>query len=139
MTIISGKAEKIVDAILSSNDKILLVSIRDWSGNILAVKYRDSFREQFFEVSRLIGLRYAGSLDIAILSLLNEVKDIFGESQAVISIYKHCRFMLLPMPSYQALIGVAVKRSVVTEEEKEKEEGYNIVNKIERLMADTLL
>src|ERR671926_293742 len=103
MTIISSKAEKIVDAILSSNDKILLVSIRDWGGNILAVK------------------------------------DIFGESQAVISIYKHCRFMLLPMPSYQALIGVAVKRSVVTEEEKEKEEGYNIVNKIERLMADTLL
>lgn len=42
-----SKAEKIVDAILYSNDKILLVSIRGWSGNILAVKSTDSFRERF--------------------------------------------------------------------------------------------
>ncbi|MDQ3909834.1 MAG: hypothetical protein M3232_05455 [Thermoproteota archaeon] len=55
MVLVSDKAEKIVDAILSSNDKIMLVSIRGWSGNILAVKYRDSFREQFFGASGLVG------------------------------------------------------------------------------------
>jgi hypothetical protein len=39
MTFISSsKAEKIANDILSSNDKILSVSIRDWTGNSLAVK-----------------------------------------------------------------------------------------------------
>jgi hypothetical protein len=55
MALVSNKAERIVNAILSSNDKILLVSIRSWSGNILAVKYRDSFREQFCGASGLVG------------------------------------------------------------------------------------
>jgi hypothetical protein len=54
MVLISNKAEKIVDSILSSNEEILLVSIRGWSGNILAFKSRDSFRERFFGVSTLI-------------------------------------------------------------------------------------
>jgi hypothetical protein len=70
MVPVPRKAEEIVDAILSSNDKLLLVSIRGWNGNILAVKFRDSFRERFFGVSRLIGTRYSGSLAIATLSLV---------------------------------------------------------------------
>ena len=55
MALVSDRAERIVDAILSSNDKIPLVSIRSWSENILAVKYRDSFREQFFGANGLVG------------------------------------------------------------------------------------
>ena len=133
---LSKKAEKIVDAILYSNDKILLVSIRDWSGNILAVKSRDSFRERFVGASKLIGTKYGGSLAIATLGLINEVRDVFGEAKGIITIYENCEVMLLPMPSYQILIGLAVERSPPDIEEKE--ESYNIANKIERLMADTL-
>jgi hypothetical protein len=131
MVIVSSKAEKMVDSILFSNDKILLVSIRGWSGNILAVKARDSFRERFFGISELIGSSYSGSLTIATLSMVNEVKDIFGEAQAIITIYEDCKLMLLPMPSYEVIVGLAVERSVVTED-------YSLANKIERILAGTI-
>src|SRR5215210_6040057 len=135
MVLTTSKAEKIVDAILSSNDKILLVSIRGWSGNSLAVKFTDSFRERFIGASNLVGTNYSGSLTIATLGLINEVKDVFGEAQAIITIYENCKVMLLPMPSYQIFVGLTVERSPDTEE---KEESYNIAKKIERLVADTL-
>ena len=131
----TNKAEKIVDAILSSNDKILLVSIRGWSGNILAVKSTDSFRERFIGASNLVGTNYSGSLTVATLGLINEVKDVFGEAQAIITIYEYCKVMLLPMPSCQIFVGLTVERSPDIEE---KEESYNIAKKIERLVADTL-
>jgi hypothetical protein len=131
MVLAPSTAEKIVDTILSSNEKILLVSIRGWSGNILAVKSRDSFRERFFGVSGLQGTRYGGSLTVAILSRANEAKDIFGESQAIITIYKDCKMMLLPMPSYEVIVVIAVERSVVTED-------YNLANKIERILSENV-
>jgi hypothetical protein len=132
MVPILGKAEQTVDAILSSNDKILLASIRGWSGNILAAKFRNSFRERFFGVSRLIGTRYSGSLTIATLSLVNEVKDIFGKAQAIITIYERCKVMLLlPMPLYEAAVGLAVELSVVTED-------YSLAHKIKRILAETI-
>jgi hypothetical protein len=131
----TSKAEKIVDAILSSNDKILLVSIRGWSGNSLAVKSTDSFRERFIGASNLVGTNYSGSLTVATLGLINEVKDAFGEAQAIITIYENCKVMLLPMPSYQIFVGLTVERSPDMEE---KEESYNIANKIERLVAEML-
>jgi hypothetical protein len=131
MVPVPSKADKIVDAILSSNDGILLVSIRGWSGNILAVKARDSFRERFFGVSGLIGTRYSGSLTIATLSLVNEVKDVFGEAQAIITIYEDCKMMLLPMPSYEVIVGLALERSVVTED-------YSLAKEIKRMLAETV-
>ena len=130
MEIVSNKAEKIVDAILSSNDKILLVSIRGWSGNILAVKTRNSFRERFSGVSGLEGTKYGGSVTVAILSLANEAKDAFGEPQAIITIYKDCKVMLLPMPSYEVIVVLAVERSVVTED-------YSLANEVKRILTET--
>jgi len=131
MVLVSDKAEKIVDAILSSDDRILLVSIRGWSGNILAAKARDSFTERFFGVSRLLGTKYSGSLTIATLSLVNEVKDIFGEAQAIITIYEHCKVMLLPMPSYEVIVGLTVERSVVTED-------YSLSKEIKRILTESI-
>jgi hypothetical protein len=125
MALVSSKAEKIVDAILSSNDEMLLISIRDWSGNILAVKYRESFTKRFFGASRLIGTRYSGSLIVSTLSLANEEKDVFGEAQAIITIYKDFKVMLLPMPLYEVIVGIALERSAA-----DKEEVHNIANGI---------
>jgi hypothetical protein len=129
MVPVPSKAEKIVDAILSSNDKVLLVSMRDWRGNILAVKSRDSFREQFFGVSSFIGSTYSGSLTVATLGLVNEVKDAFGEAQAIITIYENCKMMLLPIPSYEVIVGLALEPSVVTED-------YSLANKIKKILAE---
>src|ERR671918_733185 len=128
---VPSKAEEMVDAILSSDDKILLVSIRGWNGNILAVEFRDSFRERFFGVSELIGTRYSGSLTIATLSLVNEVKDIFGEAQAIITIYEDCKMMLLPVPSFEVIVGLALEHSVVTED-------YSFAKEIKRILAETI-
>ena len=133
--LVPSDAEKIVDAILSSNDKMLLVSIRDWRGSILAVKYRESLTKRFFGISGLVGSKYSGSLTIATVSLVNEVRDVFGEARAIITLFKDCKVMLLPLPSHQIFVGLAVERSPDSKEE----EGYSIANKIERLMADTLL
>jgi hypothetical protein len=130
MVPVPSKAEEMVDAILSSNDKILLVSIRGWNGNILAVKFRDSFRERFFGVSSIVGTKYSGSLTIATLSLVNEVKDIFGEAQAIITIYERCKVMLLPMPLYEVIVGLALECSAVTED-------YSLAKEIKRILAET--
>ena len=139
MALVSSKAEKIVDSVLSSNDKILLISIRDWNGNILAVKYRESFTKRFSGASGLIGTRYSGSLIISTLSLVNEAKDVFGEAQAIITIYERCKVMLLPVPLYEVIVGLAVERSSADKEEEEEQEVHNIAKEVERLMAaDTL-
>lgn len=134
MALVSSKAEKIVDSILSSNDEMLLISIRDWNGNILAVKYRDSFTKRFSGASGLIGTRYSGSLIISTLSLVNEAKDVFGEAQAIITIYKDLKVVLLPMPSYGVIVGIALERLAA-----DKEEVRNIANEVERLMAANTL
>jgi hypothetical protein len=131
MVSVPSKAEKIVDSILSSNEKILLVSIRGWRGNILAAKSRDSFRERFVGVSRLIGTTYSGSLTVATLSLVNEVKDVFGEAQAIITIYEDCKMMLLPVPSFEIIVGLALELSVVTED-------YSLAKEIKRILAETI-
>jgi hypothetical protein len=127
----SSDAEKIVDGILSSIDKILAVSIIDKKrGNILAAKSRQSFKDAFGVTSD--GDRYGGTLAIATLSVVNEVKDIFGEPQAIITIHKDCKLMLVSMPSYDILVGLVVERSVDAYDDK-------IANMIERLVADTIV
>jgi hypothetical protein len=131
MTLIPpSKAEKIADDILSLDDKILSVSIRDWSGNSLAVKSREAFRQRF-RVNRLVGSKYSGSLAVVALGVVNEVKDIFGEAQAIITLHKNCKLMLLPMPSYKILIGLAFERLAVIED-------YSLANKIERILAQNV-
>ena len=64
--------------------------------------------------------------------MVNEARDIFGEAQAIITIHKDCKLTLLPIPSYDILVGLVVERSVNVEDDK-------IANKIERLVADTIV
>jgi hypothetical protein len=127
--ITSGAAERVSDDILSTNDEILAISIMDMSGNILAAKSKESFRKAFGVTQE--GDKYGGTLAISSLSVANEVRDVFGEAQAIIAIYENCKMMLLPIPAYQILVGLVLQRSV-------NAEGYNIANKIERLLADTV-
>jgi hypothetical protein len=125
--ITSNDAKRIVDDILSTNDEILAISIMDMKGNILAAKSKESFKEAF-------GLtqdrdKYGGTLAVAALAVANEVKDVFEEAQAIITIHKNSKLVLLPVPSYEILVGLVLQRSVNAED-------YNIANKIERLLAD---
>ena len=127
--ITSSAAERISDEILSMNEEILSVSIMDMRGNILATKSKEYFR-QVFGIN-LEGDKYGGTLAVAALAVANEVKDIVGEAQALITIYKDCKMVLLPIPSYEILVGFVLQRSV-------NAEGYDFANKIERLLVDAI-
>jgi hypothetical protein len=124
MEVTSTAAQKIVDDILSTDDEILGISIINKKGNILAANSKESFRKAFGVT--VDGDKYGATLAVGILSLVNEVKDMFGEAQAIISIHKNCKLMLLPIPSYEILVGLVLQRD------------YNIANKIEKLLADTV-
>ncbi|MDQ3718642.1 MAG: hypothetical protein M3298_01050 [Thermoproteota archaeon] len=122
-------AETVVDGILSSNDEILSISIIDMRGNILATKSKEYFREAL-GVSRN-GDKYGVSLVAAVFGLIQLARNVTEEAKAVTTIHENCKLMLLPLPSFQVLVGLILQRSVNAED-------YNIANKIERLMVDIL-
>jgi hypothetical protein len=124
-------AERIVDDILSSNEEILSAGVIDKSGNIIANKSSESFERRFSGVGNLERNRYSGTLAVAALSVATEVKDSFGEPKALINIYRDCKLMLLPMPSYDILIGLALESSV-------NSENPTFVRQIERLVTHAI-
>jgi hypothetical protein len=130
MIVISSAAERIVDDILSSNHEILSAGVIDRSGNIIATKSKESFGKRFEGVRSLENNRYSGTLAVAALGVASEVKDAFGEPQAIITIYRDCKLMLLPIPSYDVLIGLALEPSANIENN-----NNTFVREIERLVA----
>jgi len=127
----SSMAERIVDDILSSNSGILSAGVIDKSGNIIANKSSESFEKRFKGVNNLERDRYSGTLAVAALSIANEVKDAFGEPQALITIYRDCKLVLLPMPLYDILIGLAFESSSSVD-------NNTFANEMERLVASIL-
>ena len=65
------------------------VSIIERNGNILAAKSKPSFKQTFGVVQD------GGSLAVATLNLVNEVKGIFGEAQTIITIYNNFSNLVL--------------------------------------------
>jgi hypothetical protein len=122
-------AQKVVDGSLSGNDEILAISIMDMGGNPLAAKSKESFKESFRPAADWQD--YGGTLALATLSLVNQVRNVFGEAKAIITIHENCKLMLLSISSYQILVGLVLERSVNAEDQ-------SIVDNIERLMADVL-
>jgi hypothetical protein len=106
--------QRISDNILSLYDWILAVSIMDMRGNILAAKSKQSFKDTFGVIRD--GEESGGTLAFTILSLVNQVRDVFGDAQAIITIHKKCKLMLLPMPSYEILVGLVIHSSANAED-----------------------
>jgi hypothetical protein len=124
--ITSRAAERIADEILSTNEEILAISIIDQrKGNILVSKPKESFTKAFGVFQE--GPKYGGSLAISALSIANEVREIAGEAQSIITTYEKCKMMLLPIPSYEIVVGLVLQRSVNAED-------YNIGNTLEGLL-----
>ncbi len=130
MTVTAGEAERIVEDILFSNEEILSAGVIDRSGKVIDNKSRESFRKRF-EVRSLEQNRYSGTLAVAALSVANEVKDSFGEAQTLITIYRDCKLMLLPMPSYDILIGLALESSA-------NAENPTFARKMERIVTHAI-
>ena len=129
MGVNSSQAERIADDVLSTYEEILGISIMDKRGNILAANSTETFREAF-AVSR-DRAKYGGALAVAVLGLVNDIRTIFGAAKAIITIHENCKLMLLPIPSFQLLVGLVLLKSVNAEDHK-------IARDIEILVADTL-
>jgi hypothetical protein len=121
-------AKGIVDRILSTNHEILAVSIIDMKGNNIAAN--SEYLRKALGVS-VDEDKYDRALVASTLGLIQVTRDIIEEPKAVITIHKDCKLMLLPIPSFQILVGLVLHRSVNAPD-------YNIANKVERLIADTL-
>jgi hypothetical protein len=130
-TITSSMAERIVDDILSSNSEILSAGVIDKRGHIIANKSSESFEQRFKGVSSLERNRYGGTLAVAALSIANEVKGCFWRTKSLITIYRDCKLVLLPMPLYDILIGLALESSA-------NMENNTLAKQMERLAASTL-
>ena len=87
----SAAAERIVNRILYAfkDGGILGVAVIDRKGNILSAKSVESFKETF-RIAR-VEEDYGGALAIATLSVVNQIKDIFGEPQSIITVHKNCK------------------------------------------------
>lgn len=133
MTVNFSIAERIADDVLSSNDGILSISVMDTKGNTLSAKSKPSFRESFGTASQSgdENNNNGGPLALATLSLVNQVRDMFGEPQAIITIHKNCKLMLLPIPSCEIMVGLVFERWVDVDDD-------NMANNIQRLVVDTV-
>ena len=131
--ITSTTAERIADEVLSNYDgQILSISIIDEKGggeNFLTTKSTESFSKEFGVLQE--GQKYGGSLAIAALSIANEVREVAGETIALTTTYEKCKMMLIPIPSYEILVGLVLKRGVVATADEDELTDY-----IESLVAD---
>src|SRR5687768_16696262 len=129
MAVTSDDLERIAGDVLSIHDEILGISIMDKKGNILAANSKESFKEAFGVAEDRE--KYTATLAIGILTLVNELKDMFGGAKAIITVHENCKLMLLPVPSFQLLVGVVFQGGANAEDHK-------IVSEIEILVADAL-
>jgi hypothetical protein len=136
MTVTPKEAEVIVSDVLSTNfnanKKIFAISIiKQNEGRTLAAKSTEYFKKAFGDVIAE-GDAYARTLAIAIatMTVVSEFGDILGQPRAIVTIHKRCKLMLLPMPSYDILVGLVADRSCDIDNDDD-----NIANKIESLVA----
>jgi hypothetical protein len=122
-------AKAILDKVLSIDTRVWAISVIERNGKILAAKSTPSFKETF-RVDQ-DGEKYGGSLAAATLSVVNEVKGIFGEAQIIITIHNNCKLMLLNISSYEILIGLALERSFNCEDD-------NFIEKIRQLIISVV-
>jgi hypothetical protein len=127
----STTAQRIADEIFSSyNEKIISISIIDAKGggeNFLATKSTESFEKTFGVLQE--GRKYGGTLAIAALGIANEVREVAGETKAITTTYERCKMTLIPIPSYEILVGFVLERRAILAEDR-------VASHIENLVSD---
>jgi len=111
----SVDAERMASDILYKNNEMLGILIMDMRGNILASNSTRSFRKAFGPIPKKKE-EHGPSLAIAMLALTSQVKEPFGEPQALVTVFKHCKAMLIPSPIDQILLGLVLERSANVED-----------------------
>jgi len=130
MAVGSSAAKKVADNILSRYKGILGISLMDMKGNILAANAKEAYIEAFGAGQDRAA--FGGRLAVQVLSLVNQVTNIFGRTVTIITIHENSKLLLLPLTPFQILVGVVLERSVNAED-------HAIVKDIEILVADALI
>jgi hypothetical protein len=86
--------------------------------------------KQIFGIDRAAD-SYGEALSIASISVVNQIKDTFGETQAIITVHKNCKLMLLTLPLYDLLIGLVLERWADADDDR-------MAKNIERFVADNV-
>lgn len=86
--------------------------------------------KQIFGIDRAAD-GYSAALSIATLSVVNQIKDTFGETQAIITVHKNCKLILLTLPLYDLLIGLVLERWADADDDR-------TAKNIERFVADNV-
>jgi hypothetical protein len=107
-------AHRVSNNILSLYDGIRFVSIMGLRRNILKARSNQPFKDTFRVIGDCKG--YGGVLAFTILRLVNQITDVVGDAKAKITVHKNCNLMLLPMSSYEILIGLVIHSSVKPED-----------------------
>ena len=107
-------AHRVSNNILSLYDGIRFVSIMGLRGIILKARSNQPFKDTFRVIGDCKG--YGGMLAFTILRLVNQITDVVGDAKAKITVHKNCNLMLLPMSSYEILIGLVIHSSVKPED-----------------------
>ena len=118
--ITTADGERVSKQILYENDEVLgvlITDITDIRGKIFASRTRESFAQQF-GVFQDRDREYSATLAVAMLTLSNELKHIFQETQAIITLHKHCKTILIPVASHGILVGLVTRRSAHAEDFK---------------------
>lgn len=130
MAMTSAAADRRVDHILYSNNDggVLGVAVIDRKGNVLSAKSMEAFK-QIFGIDRAAG-GYGGALVIATLNVVNQIKDTFGEAQAIITVHKNYKLMLLTLPLYDLLIGLVLERWADAHDDRMYQTSMNLTTGI---------
>lgn len=126
MSVNQTDAKAILEKVLSIDTRVWAISVIEGNGRFWQPNLRHHSKETFGVDQD--GVKYGGTLAAATLSVVSEVKGIFGEAQIIITIHNNCKLMLLNIPSYEILIGLALERSFNCEDD-------NFIEKIKQLIV----
>jgi hypothetical protein len=101
---------KMTKDILSMDHAIDAVSIMDMRGNTLSSASKDSLYSTKYQITKDIK-NMAGSWAIVVLGMTQRMDQSFGSTEAIVSLHKKSKLVLVPVPSHQVLIGLVVYRS----------------------------
>jgi hypothetical protein len=108
--ILPNSLAKMTKDILSIDDAIEAVSIMNMKGNTLASASKESLYSTKYQITKEIK-NMAGDWAIVILGMTQRMDQSFGSTEAIVSLHKKSKLILVPISSHQVLIGLVVYRS----------------------------
>jgi hypothetical protein len=108
--ILPNTLAKMAKDILYIDDAIDAVSIMNMKGNTLTSASKESLYSTRYQITKDIK-NMAGDWAIVVLGMTQRMDQSFGSTEAIVSLHKKSKLILVPISSHQLLIGLIVYRS----------------------------